>query len=297
MRVFAAGATGFVGRYLIKALLQHGHEVTVLRHRATATSDVTTVTGDIRKLSSWASALTGFDAVINLVGIIREDRERGATFQAMHVEATANILRATQAADIRHYLHMSALGTGPDSPAAYFQTKYAAENLVKESNLRWTIFRPSLMFGAKAGFFETLESLVELPFRPVIGDGQTRFQPVSVKDVAACFALALTLEKSVGRTYEIGGPRVYTFTELLRLLAAAKKTAGRPELHLPISFVKAAAHFGQRIPNFPLTEDQLMMLQVDNTTTDSTWQEDFGLTPSPLDEWLRELAEGAAVRF
>lgn len=290
MRVFAVGATGFVGRHLVEALLQRGHEVTLLRHHAAAPPGAPTVTGDIREPAGWASALTGFDAVINLVGIIREIPQRGVTFQALHIEATANILQATQAAGIRHYLHMSALGTGPDSPAAYLQTKFAAEGLVQKSGLRWTIFRPSLMFGAGAGFFETLESLVDLPFRPVIGDGGTRFQPVSVKDVATCYAIALSLEKAVGRIYEIGGPRVYTFTELLRLLAAAKGTAGRPEFHLPVAFLKTAAHFGQRLASFPLTEDQLAMLRVDNTTADVAWQEDFALQPRPLEEWLVELA-------
>src|SRR5262249_38738213 len=158
---------------------------------------------------------------VHLVGVINEKGEQ--TFDRMHREATENVVAAARESSVRRYLHMSAMGSSPDSPSEYGRTKAAGEKAVRASGLDWTIFRPSINFGPGDGFVSLLAPIVRNNpvFIPVIGRGVTRFQPVSVRDVARVFAASLEKPSTIGKAYEVGGPEVFTLDEIYREIAAA----------------------------------------------------------------------------
>src|SRR4030095_16160378 len=201
-------------------LLRRGHDVAVLARRPDHARNrynrpVDRCRGDVLDPASLAPALSGRDAVVHLVGIIHE---KGAqTFERMHREAVENVIAAMKDAGIRRLLHMSAMGTSDDSPSEYGRTKAAGERAARESGLDWTIFRPSIIFGPGDGFVSLLAPIVaQTPlFVPVIGRGETKFQPVSVYDVARVFGDALDRpDATVGKTVEVGGPEVFTLNEV-----------------------------------------------------------------------------------
>src|SRR5205823_9932145 len=163
----------------------------------------------------------GCDTVIHLVGIIREHKSRGITFDRIHRQGTVNVIDAAARAGARRFLHMSALGARPGARARYHQTKWAAEEAVRESPLAWTIFRPSVIYGPGDGFISLLAGMVRrLPVVPVIGDGRQRLQPVAVEQVAAGFARAVTVEASVKQAYAVAGPDAVSMVDLLTMLGA-----------------------------------------------------------------------------
>jgi len=297
MKVFVTGATGFVGREVCKQLIEAGHDVRALLHNQTdaeKTAATDTVCGDTTVLDSLTNILTGCDAVIHLVGIIREFPRQGVTFEKLHTESTGNMLQAAKQQQVPRYLQMSANGTRPDAVTSYHKTKWAAEQLVRESGLDWTIFRPSLIFGPEDMFVNMLADLIrKLPVVPVMGDGQYRLQPVSVKDVAAGFIAALDCPQSRGQTYLCGGPELYSYDQILDLIGAAlgKKTP-LSKLHHPLLLMKPVVAMMQSIPQFPMTSDQLQMLLEENICDPTEWAETFSLQlqdfPSGIAEYLEK---------
>ena len=182
MRIFISGASGFVGHHTIQALVSQGHAVRCLVRKPTPAlltiPQVETVQGDVTSPTGLQQAMSGCDAVIHLVGIIRAFPQRGITFEKLHIEATRNILTAAQEAGVSRFLHMSANGAGPDCPEAYGATKWQAEELVRQSGQQWTIFRPSLILGHDGAFTRMLvQQILFLPAIPVIGDGPLSTQP------------------------------------------------------------------------------------------------------------------------
>jgi len=289
MRIFIAGGTGFVGAHLVKALREKGHELRLLVHRrgSGGTDGIHQVEGDVTGLESFEQAVNGCDAVINLVGIIREFPSRGITFDRLHVQATANVLAATRKAGIRRYLQMSALGTRPDAMSRYHQTKFSAEELVRSSGLDATILRPSLIYGPKDAFINMLAGQLRLaPVMPVIGSGMYRLQPIHADDVARCFALALEMPETIGQCYELCGNNRLSYVELLDAVASAM---GRPapfKPHVPLGLMKLIIPVMQHIPQFPITMDQLQML-VEENICDGRWQEAFRFEPTDFKEGIR----------
>ena len=289
MKIFVAGGTGFVGDHLIRELLKEGHSVRLLVHRRTAArTDVEQVMGDVTQPDTVASGCAGCDAVINLVGIIREFPSRGMTFEKLHVQATANLLAAAAGNGIRRYLQMSALGTRPGAVSAYHRTKWRAEELVRESGLGWTIFRPSLIFGPHDEFINMLASQLRLvPVMPIIGSGSYRLQPIHADDVARCFARALKLPVTVGRTYELCGNDRLSYEALLDMIAAVLGQSPPFKPHLPLALMKLVIPVMQHIPQFPITMDQLQML-LEESIGDSEWQQVFDCEPRRLREGISE---------
>src|SRR5260370_14912176 len=192
-RVFITGARGFVGGGVVQALRADGHVVRCLVRRGSepllkGLGAVERVEGDVLIRRTLDVAVAGCDAVIHLVGIIRERPALAETFERLHVDATLNVLAAASGAGVRRVLHMSALGTRPGARARYHQTKWRAEEAVRESGTAWTIFRPSVVFGRGDELISTLAGMIRrLPVVPVLGDGQYRLQPVAVEHVAAGF--------------------------------------------------------------------------------------------------------------
>ena len=281
MKIFISGATGFVGGHLRRELLGRGHDLRLLVHkrRTGIEADVEQIEGDVTQLESFEAAATGCDAVINLVGIIREFPAQGATFERLHVQATANVLGAAKKAAVGRYLQMSALGTRPDAVSSYHRTKYRAEELVRASGLQWTILRPSLIYGPQDAFINMLAGQLRLaPVMPVIGDGRYRLQPIHADDVARCFALALEIPQTIGECYELCGNDRLSYLELLDAVAAALGKSAPLKPHAPLGLMKLLIPVMQRIPQFPITMDQLQMLLEENIC-DGRWKQIFGFEP------------------
>jgi len=289
MKIFVAGGTGFVGGHLVKALLAGGHSVRLLVHRrSTLYEDVEQVEGDITRAETFEKSVKGCDAVINLIGIIREVPSRGVIFEKLHVQATSNLLAAAAGHGISRYLQMSALGTRPDAVSAYHKTKWRAEELVRGSGLEWTIFRPSMIFGPQDGFINMLAAQLRLaPVMPVIGSGTYRLQPIHGDDVARCFAQALELSETIGRTYELCGRDRVSYEELLDMIAATMGRSRPLKPHLPLGLMKLIIPYMQKIPQFPITMDQLQMLLEESIGGDE-WQKTFGFAPRGLQDGIAE---------
>jgi uncharacterized protein YbjT (DUF2867 family) len=294
-RVFITGGTGFVGRAVIQALRAEGYAVRCLVRRGSEPDlrgfgAIERVEGDVMARQTLDDGLAGCDAVVHLVGIIRERPAIGSTFERVHVQGTQNVVGAAAAAGVRRYLHMSALGTRAGARSRYHRTKWAAEEAVRSSPLPWTIFRPSIVYGPGDEFVTMLRGMIEgLPVVPVIGSGRQRLQPVPVAQVAQGFARALALEATVKHTYDVGGPDAVSMVELLDMIAAALGRRRRLKVHVPIRLVRPVTQILHRLPGYPLTPDQLLMLEEDNTCDPSAFFSTFGLTPVPLAVGLRAL--------
>jgi uncharacterized protein YbjT (DUF2867 family) len=286
MRIFLAGGTGFVGGHVRCALLEKGHELRVLTHRRLACSEpgIEAVEGDVTRPETLGAAMQGCGAVINLVGIIREFPARGITFEKLHVAATKNLLAAARHAGIRRFIQMSALGARPGAVALYHQTKYRAEEEIRASDLDWTIFRPSVIYGPKDDFINKLAELVRnFPFVPVIGDGLYRLQPIDGNDVARCFAMALDIPETVGQSYGLCGRDRITYLELLEIIARTLGKRSVRTLNVPVPFMKLAASLLQRLSFFPVTTDQITML-LEESICDGAWKETFRFDPIGIEE-------------
>jgi NADH dehydrogenase len=287
-RVFVTGATGFVGHALLQRLCAAGHEVHCLVRRGSESAlrgqgAIVRIEGDVVSGQGLEEGMASCDAVIHLVGIIREHRAAGVTFERVHTQGTVNVLEAATAAGIRRYLHMSALGTRPAAPARYHRTKWAAEEAVRASGLEWTIFRPSIIYGRGDGLVTMLASMVRrLPVVPVIGSGRQRLQPVPVEQVAAGFVGALELPAAIKCAYEVGGPEAVTMVELLDLIG---RTVGRRrvlKVHVPVGAMRPMARLLHTLPGFPVTPDQLLMLGEDGVCDPGPFFKTFTLEPIPL---------------
>ncbi len=290
MRIFIAGGTGFVGEHLTTELIKRGHELLLLSHGEgkTESGELNFIKGDINEPSSYSALLKGCDAVINLVGIIRESPAKGITFERLHVEATANLVSAAQHAGVLRYLQMSALGTRLDAVSQYHRTKWRAEEIVRGCGLAWTIFRPSLIFGPKDSFVNMLaENLRISPVMPLMGDGNYRLQPVHASDVSRCFAEALERPETTGRIYELCGSDRMTYIELLNAIAEAMGRSKPWKPSLPLSIMKPVINAMQGFSAFPITSDQLQMLLEENIC-DGAWRETFKFEPVRFMDGIRE---------
>jgi uncharacterized protein YbjT (DUF2867 family) len=280
MKIFICGGTGFVGGHVTAELLNRGHELRLLVHRRGPVSGgVEQVEGDVTRLESFEQAAEGCQAVINLVGIIREFPSRKITFERLHVQATTNVLAAAKNAGIRRYLQMSALGTRPDAVSHYHISKFRAEELVRASGLDWTILRPAMIFGPKDAFINMLADQLRLaPVMPIIGSGRYRLQPIHADDVARCFALSLEKQETVVQTYELCGNDRLSYNELVDAIAAALGKSAPFKPHAPLGLMKLIIPVMQHLPPFPITMDQLQMLLEENIC-DGRWKQTFGFEP------------------
>ncbi len=284
------GGTGFVGRHLVARLVVEGHAVRVLSRRGTGpVAGVQYLSGDAVTGAGLEAAVQDQDAVIYLPGILRE--ARGQTFHGVHVAGVRRTLEALEKAGVARYLHMSALGARPGTGIRYFETKAEAEALVRASSLAWTIFRPSFVFGEGDGFFGgVLKRLVQapLPVIPLVGDGAFPARPVWVGDVAACFAQALEDPGTAGQAFDLVGPKVYTFKELVLLVRDALGSR-KPLLPIPLWLMDRVVPLLDRVPFSPLTLDQYRMLKLGSTADPAPMRRAFDLELRPLEAELARI--------
>jgi len=289
LRIFLTGATGFIGSHLRRALVRNGHEVVGLTRQARAAEEgVTWVEGDVNDPELLHEHMHGCTAVVHLVGIITEHGEQ--TFQRLHVQATEHVLAAMRRLKLRRLLHMSALGAGPKQPTEYFRTKWAAEELVRASTMDYTIFRPSTIFGPGDGFVNALVAQMRrYPVIPIIGKGDWPLAPISVHAVIEAYMQALSLDgPTTAKTFELCGPETLTFTQIVRLLAGYLGIS-KARMHLPVGLVRFgidALHLLHITP--PLTQDQLTMLLLGSTCSDTGAIQVFDLPRITLAEGIRE---------
>jgi len=290
MRIFVTGGTGFVGSEVIRHLVGADHRVVALvrpgsEEKLFNADQVTMHHGDVMEPTTLVEGIRGCDAVIHLVGIIREFPDKGITFERLHVGATKNVLEAAGAAGVKRYLHMSSNGTRADGQTLYHKTKWRAEEAVRASTLDWTIFRPSVIFGPGGDFVEMLADLVrKLPIVPVIGDGRYRMQPVAVGQVAQTYLKALMLDRTRKQIYHLGGGESYSYNEILDLIGMALGKEEVSKAHQPLALVKPMIKLMEHFEKFPITMEQLTMMLEGNECDQRPWAETFGIEPISFGE-------------
>jgi len=269
------GGSGFLGRHVVRALAKERYRIRVAVRRPDLAGhlqplglvgQIEAVQANLRHRASVLAAVRGSDVVVNLVGILFETgRQRFDTVHAMGAEAVA----LAAAADNARMIHVSAIGADENSTAAYARSKALGEKLVLAATPQASILRPSIVFGPNDAFFNRFAAMARLsPVLPLIGGGRTRFQPVFAGDVAAAIAKAVAGETRPGAIYELGGPEIFTFRELMEFVLA---TIGRRRLLLPLPFgiARLQAAVLELLPKPPLTRDQVELLRTDNVVSDA----------------------------
>ena len=281
------GGSGFLGRHTVRALARAGWRIRVacrapnqaffLKPLGTV-GQIAVTKCDITDPDQVTAALAGADAAVNLVGVLY------GNFEDAHVVGAQTIAQGAQAAGIQALVHVSAIGADTDAAAHYAQSKGEGEKRVRAAFPAATILRPSIVFGPEDGFFNKFASLARFtPALPLIGGGATRFQPVFVGDVAAAITAVLDNDAARSRTYELGGPTIYSFRQLMQIVL---QVIGRKRVLVPLPFAlaKFKAFFLQLLPNPILTPDQVTLLQSDNVVSPTALGlGDLGITPTTVE--------------
>lgn len=288
------GGSGFVGRHIVRALAKRGFRIRVAVRRPDlaghlqplgAVGQIMAVQANLRYPDSVAAAVKGADIVINCVGVLFETGRQ--TFASVQAEGAATVARAAASVGAK-IIHLSAIGADKDSESAYARSKAAGEAAVLAACPDATILRPSIVFGPEDDFFNRFAGLAQiLPFLPLVGGGETRFQPVWVSDVAQAVMVAVDGCAKPGAVYELGGPSAKTFRELMEFVL---RTTGRKRLLLPLPFWAAnlQAKVLQFAPKPLLTPDQVKLLARDNVVSDAARAEGrtlegLGVTPQSIE--------------
>jgi NADH dehydrogenase len=289
------GGSGFVGAQIVRALARKGARVRVAvrnpgrGYRLRMLGDVgqiEVVQANLRDDASVARALDGAEGCINAVAVLFETGRQ--TYEALHVNGAARVARLARAAGALRFVQISAIGADAGSAAAYARTKAAGEAAVREVFPEAVILRPSVVFGPEDKFFNRFAEMAAMaPALPLIGGGRTRMQPVFVADVGQACANAIGSEEAAGKTFELGGPEVFTFRQLMALVLAVTQ---RRRLLVPVPWPAAqllgragdlAASLGLAPP---ITSDQVAMLRVDNVVAnDALGLADLGIRASAVE--------------
>jgi NADH dehydrogenase len=289
--IVIAGATGFVGGHLTHHLLSRGARIKGFarsEQSAQVLSDkgIEVIRGDITVKETLYKTLDADDFVIHLVGIIEE--KGSATFRSIHVDGTAAFIKEAQRAGVRHFFYQSALGADLNSWSGYLRTKAEAEEIVRNSGLQYTIFRPSLIIGPWDGFTKKLIDMLKMyPVIPMPGEGAARFQPIFIKDWLSCVDKVIAEPDHYNSIFEIGGPEHISYKEIVTILA---KAAGyqKPVFQIPMGIMKLATSLFSMLPVAPpITSDQLKLLETDNIGNLNAVKEFFGFQPVPYEEAIK----------
>ncbi len=289
------GGSGFLGRHTVWALAQEGYRVRVAVRRPELAGylrsyglvgQIHPIQANVRDDASVRQAIVGADAVINLVGILAPSGKQ--TFQAVQADGAARIARVAAENGMQNFVHVSAIGADRNSNARYARSKAEGEDAVLQAIPSAVILRPSIVFGPEDEFFNRFAEMARFsPVLPLIGFGKTKFQPVYVGDVAQAVVAAIGGRAKPGAIYELGGPHVYSFKELLDKIG---EYTMRKRAYVPIPFWAATmqAALVQWLPNAPLTVDQVRMLRSDNVVSQRAKDEglvleSLGITPHSVE--------------
>jgi NADH dehydrogenase len=301
------GGSGFIGRYIVKRLAAKGFVVRVAvrdTERALflkpmgAVGQIVPLHASLTNEPTVHRAVDGADIVVNAVGVLSE--QRTGDFQRIQADGAGLVARLAATAKVTRLVHISAIGADPHAASRYAATKGTGEAMLREAFPGATIVRPSLVFGPEDALFNRFASMARMmPVMPVIC-GDTRFQPVYVGDVADAVMAALVRPDAVGSLYELGGPRVWRFRELLGYIL---KETGRKRwmADIPLGMARLQARFMEMVPGKPLTRDQLLMLQQDNVCgSDMPGLHELGIVPTPVElvvpAYLRRFQPGGGRR-
>lgn len=287
-RVAVTGAAGFVGTHVCRALTEAGWAVRALvRSPGKAAARLGDLplelkVGDMRDPVYMAEALDGVDVIVHLAAIAIE--RKGQSYEDINTKATLDLLKEAQKVGVTRFVHMSQNGASSSSPYRFLRSKGIAQDAVADSPLRWTILRPSVIFGPEDEFVNVLARLARLtPFIfPLPGGGTARFQPISVRDVAAAVRVALDQHSTIGKMYPIGGPAPLTLRQMAERILAAMRCRRRI-VGVPVAALRPLLAVAQRvIPNPPVTTGLLDLLNVENTVPENTITTTFGVDPVPF---------------
>ena len=285
------GGSGFIGRALVEKLARAGARITVLTRNAVRSKNlkpvgdvgqITVMSGDALLDDDLARAIQSADYVVNLVGIFRPSGKQN--FVNAQAELPQRIAQIAEQAEVTKIVQISAIGADLNAASTYYRTKAEGERSLLRLALNSTILRPSIVFGPGDGFFDRFARMAMIaPALPLLAGGNTKFQPVFVGDVAESIIYCLSNSQTDGQIYELGGPSIYSFKELLvyMLSAIGKKRALIP---VPIFAMQVPAAMASILPNPPITRDQLRMLDTDNIVNENMLDiTSFGITPQPIE--------------
>jgi len=285
------GGTGFLGRRVVRRLQAHGAAVRIAsrhpdRGRALFGGDdprLQPIAADVHDDRSVADAVAGSDAVVNAVSLyVEQGRE---TFQSVHVACARRVAAQAQRAAVTQLVHLSGIGADAASPSPYIRSRGEGEAAVREAFPDAVIVRPAVMFAEDDAFLTTIVGLLRrLPVYPMFGSGRTKLQPVHVEDVAEAIARVLQRNDTRTATFDCGGPRVYSYEELLRTVADA---AGVRATLVPLPFPAwhVLARIGEMLPRPPITRNQVELMQIDNVAAaGKPGLRDLGIAPRAVEE-------------
>jgi NADH dehydrogenase len=293
--ILVAGGTGFIGKMVVEELVRRGERVAVLSHRPERARsrfpglDVEVREGDARDAGSLRWAAEGSDAVISAMQFPNypvENAKKGLTFYEVDARGNERLVRAAQDAGVKAYVYLSGVGAAPDATKHWFRAKWEAEQAIRGSGLRYSIFRPSWVYGPEDQSMNRYVNFARmLPFVPVIGDGKQRMQPVFVRDVAWSVADSLTNEAAANQVFEIGGPDVMTMNDVVRTMLRVMGKR-RPLLNAPVFLPRLAAKLIAPLPNTPLSPEVVEFAVAEALADNSNLLRVFDIRLTPLPEGL-----------
>ena len=297
--ILVTGGTGVVGGRVVQALLDSQQQVRVFARGLSDWRDnpmphfrrlgVDVISGDIRNADKVAAAIEGCNCIINLAAIMRETAEFDC--YSINAEAVSRLLEVGQQNGVQRFIQLSCLGATQYSHSTYFASKWQSENMVRQSSLYWTIFRPSLIFAPGSLLTRALDFWVSKgPFIPIPGSGLNAISAVSADDVAACIVQSIYNKDTVNKTYDLFGPKSYSLTELLEIASAESEKGSKPVVKIPAGLGLALARFiGKANPRCPITEDVVKTLSTELSGNPQIMLENFMVNGLPFESAYRRL--------
>jgi NADH dehydrogenase len=295
--ILITGATGYIGRHLVSRLVAQDERPRCLARdvKRAATilpaGNVELAQGDTVDSASLQEAVRGIDTIVHAAFITADHKEsKGNHYEDTNVRGTENLIKAASAAGVKRIIEISGLGTKEDKPGSYMQGRYLAEKMLKESGLDWTIIQPSVLFGKDAPFIKGLADLIRTsPVVPLIGGGKTMFQPIHIEDVVTVITRVLEdPARTSGKTYTIGGPAYYSFSQVIDMLLHTMHKS-RIKAPAPTAFIGVGAAMMEAVlPKPPLTKAAMALFSFDNTTDLHSVERDFGFTPMSFPDFLQK---------